>query len=128
MPSFATRIRASVQDELDAAAAHEARGEFATAFRRLERAHVLGQFSTREHVRVHWAMLRWGLRHRAHGEVAGQLWRLLGALLKTAPGWVPAGNTGGTRVSGFRPMPVPRDLQRLIDAARAATATGTATR
>lgn len=122
MSDFASRIRSSVQAELDAAAEHERRGEFATAFRRLERAHVLGQFSTREHVRAHWAMLCWGVRQRAHAEVIGQWWRLLGALLKTAPGWVPTGNTGGSRVSGFQPMPVPRNLQRVIDAARAAAA------
>jgi hypothetical protein len=29
--------------------------------------------------------------------------------------WVPVGNTGGANVSAFRPMPVPEDLQRLLE-------------
>ncbi|MGM9489275.1 DUF3703 domain-containing protein [Ideonella sp. YS5] len=115
---FASRIRPNVQAELDAAAAREARGERASAFTHLERAHVLGQHSTVEHVRVHWAMFRWALRNDVMGEAFAQAFRLAAAGLKTWLGWVPTGNTGGSNVSGFRPMPVSADLQRLIDAAR----------
>lgn len=93
------------------------RGDAASAFVHLERAHVLAQASTPEHVRVHWAMFCWGLRQHAAGECIGQVWRLAGALLKTWL-WVPPGNTGGTNVSGFKPMPIPPDLQSLIDQAR----------
>lgn len=114
---FTRRIRPFVRHELDAAARHETRGEFSSAFQRLERAHVLGQASTVEHVRVHWAMLRHALRQDATAEAIGQAWRLAGASLKTWL-WVPVGNTGGANVSGFRTMPIPADLQRLIDAAR----------
>lgn len=117
MTSFAQRIRPFVQAELDAARRHEAGGEFAAAFRRLERAHVLGQASTREHVRVHLAMLGWALRQGARREVLGQLLRIVGAATKTAWGAVPRGNTGGANVSPLKPMPIPADLQRLIDAA-----------
>mgnify|MGYP001194040555 CR=1 FL=1 len=116
-PRYARRIRPFVRHELDAAAQCEARGDRAAAFRHLERAHVLGQASTVEHVRVHCAMWRWALRHHASREAVGQAWRVAGALLKTWL-WVPVGNTGGAGVSGFRPMPVPTDLQRCIDAAR----------
>ena len=79
---------------------------------------MLGQASTVEHVRVHWRMFTWGLRRRKPREVAGQVGRLVGAALVTGIGWLPEGNTGGANVSGLRPMPVPDDLQRLIDAAR----------
>jgi len=116
---FGRRIHRSVQAELDGAAAHEAHGRSAAAFRHLERAHVLAQAATGQHVRVHWAMLCWGMRHRDAGEMLGQAWRLAGALLKTWLGCVPRGNTGGASVSGFAPMPIPPDLQRLIDAAHA---------
>lgn len=116
-PRFARRIRPFVQDELDAAARHRSLGEFGPAFARLERAHVLGQASTVEHVRVHWAMLRWALEQRAASEILGQAWRTVGALLKTWL-WVPVGNTGGASVSGLKPMPVTAELQRLIDFAR----------
>jgi hypothetical protein len=114
---FARRIRPSVQAELDAAVACEAAGRMGPAFWHLERAHVLGQAATVEHVRVHWAMLRWAIRHCRVGEALGQGWRLVGATLKTWL-WVPTGNTGGANVSGFKPMPVPDELQRLIDDAR----------
>jgi Protein of unknown function (DUF3703) len=114
---FARRIRPFVQYELDAAARREARGEFSAAFGHLERAHVLGQASTVEHVRVHCAMFGWALRQNVAAEAVGQAWRIVGAFLKTWL-WVPVGNTGGAGVSGFRPMHVPADLQRLIDTAR----------
>lgn len=118
MTRYTRRIAPHVQAELDAAARHEARGEPVTAFTRLERAHVLAQRSTRLHVRVHLAMLRWALRQRLPGEAFGQAWRALGAATKTALGWVPAGNTGGANVSGWRRMPIAPDLQRVIDAAQ----------
>ena len=62
-------------------AALEARGEPVAAFAHLERAHVLGQQSTIQHVRVHWAMFRWALRHKVAGETVGQAWRIVGAAL-----------------------------------------------
>ncbi|HSV80451.1 MAG TPA: DUF3703 domain-containing protein [Ramlibacter sp.] len=119
MNTFATRIKPIVNAELAAADAAEARGEFHTAFQHLERAHVLGQATTVEHVRVHWRMFRFALRNRLHGEAAGQAWRLVAASIFTAPGLVPEGNTGGADVSGFRRLPVPKDLKQAIDAARA---------
>lgn len=91
------------------------------SFRHLERAHVLGQASTVQHVRVHLQMLRWALRHRVHREPAGQVLRIVGAATKTAFGWVPTGNTGGSNVSPITPMPVPPDLQRTLDWARSPT-------
>jgi len=118
MSTFTQRIRSSVQVELDAAIGAEARGEKDLAFRYLERAHILGQASTIEHVRVHWHMFLWAIRHRELREVAGQVLRLIGASLVTGIGWLPEGNTGGANVSGFRPMPIPPDLQRILDAAR----------
>lgn len=119
MPRFARRIRPSVTHELEAAGRAEAGGEVGTAFSHLERAHVLGQAATAEHVRVHWHMFRWAVRQRKPAEFAGQAWRLLAALLLTGIGRVPEGNTGGSGVSAVRRMCVPDDLQRLIDAARA---------
>ena len=117
MSTFATRIRPHVQAELDASSLAEARGHFQTAFRHLERAHVLGQRSTREHVRVHWHLFRFAVRHDRSADALGQLWRLIGAALLTAAGLVPMGNTGGSNVSGLRRMPVPGDLQQALDEA-----------
>jgi hypothetical protein len=111
--SFADNIRPHVDAELSAARADSSR-EFA----HLERAHVLGQASTREHVRVHWHMLLWAWRNRKPRELLGQLLRIAGAATKTFIGFVPTGNTGGANVSPFRPMPVDPDLAELIRRAR----------
>jgi hypothetical protein len=118
MTTFSRRIHAGVQAELDAAAGAEAQGHLATAFGHLERAHILGQPATAQHVRVHWQMFRFALRHRRSGEALGQAWRLVAASVFTAFGLVPEGNTGGAGVSGFRRMPVPPDLRAVMDAAR----------
>ena len=115
---FHDRIRPAVETELEAARCAEQRGDVDAAFECLERAHVLGQPSTRMHTRVHFLMLRWAMRHRDVGEAVGQIFRIAAAAMKTAFGWLPHGNTGGTRVGAFRPMPVAPELQRLIDAAR----------
>nr|HMM68743.1 DUF3703 domain-containing protein [Dokdonella sp.] len=73
MASFARLIRPHVDAELRAAAEADARADAALAFRHLERAHVLGQSSTVQHVRVHWRMFVWGWRQRSMRECLGQL-------------------------------------------------------
>ena len=116
--TFGHRIRAYVDLELHAAQAAERAGNASAAFHHLERAHVLGQRSTVQHVRVHMRMLMWGMRHHNLSEVAGQVTRLIGAATKTWLGLVPEGNTGGANVSAFKPLPIPDDLADLIDVAR----------
>jgi hypothetical protein len=115
--TFGHRIGAYVAMELNAAQASERAGDPSAAFHHLERAHVLGQRSTVQHVRVHLRMLFWGLRRHDAREVAGQITRLIGAATKTWLGLIPKGNTGGANVSAFKPMPVPDDLADLIDVA-----------
>ena len=117
MSSFAVNIRPHVDAELRAAQLDATR-EFA----HLERAHVLGQASTREHVRVHWHMLRWAWRHRDVREFGGQLLRLVGATTLTFIGLVPSGNTGGANVSAVRPMPLDPELAAIIARARGGAA------
>ena len=88
------------------------------SFEHLERAHVLGQASTREHVRVHWQMLRWAARQRQPQELAAQVLRIVGAVVLTGAGLVPEGNTGGRNVSAFRRLPVPPELAVIIASVR----------
>lgn len=120
--SFANQIRSHVDGELLRAEAAERAGDAAASFQHLERAHVLGQASTVQHVRVHWAMLLWGFRHRAPREVRGQITRLIGAATKTWIGLIPSGNTGGASVSAFKSMPIDRDLADIIASAHAGRA------
>lgn len=111
---FGERIRPFVDEELRAAAVAEATGDPTTGFRHLERAHILGQASTLQHVRAHYHMLMWGIRQRNLGEVIGQVLRVIVAATKTAIKAVPIGNTGGANVGAFRSMPVPKDLAAII--------------
>ncbi|WP_367254946.1 DUF3703 domain-containing protein [uncultured Phenylobacterium sp.] len=46
---------------------------------------------------------------------------MVGAATKTAIGLVPQGNTGGSHVSAFRPMPIPTDLLAILAATRRAS-------
>ena len=121
MSRFGRSIRPHVDAELREAGEAEARGDASAAFAHLERAHVLGQASTLQHVRVHWRMLRFGIRRRDTRECLGQVLRIVGAATKTAFGLVPDGNTGGSNVSPFRRMPVAPELAARIDQARASS-------
>ncbi len=118
MSEFGRRIRPYVEREILAAYHAEARGKPDVAFSHLERAHILGQTSTVEHVRVHWHMFLWGIRQRNVRESLGQLLRIVGAAIGTTFGLVPKGNTGGTNVNSFKSMPIPPELAALIEKAR----------
>ena len=115
MSDFSRRIAPAVERELTLAAVA---GNPKVAFGRLERAHVLGQASTRHHVRAHWHMLNWAWAQRDIGEFFGQVVRLIGAATKTAFGLVPIGNTGGSNVSPFERMKVPDELAEELERAR----------
>ncbi len=89
------------------------RDDFDTAFKHLERAHVLAQRSTGRHTFIPWKMLRAGLRRGDAREVVGQVPRIVASILFSRI-WVPRGNTGRARVSAFKPMPVADDLRHLV--------------
>ena len=78
MSAFGQNIRPFVESELRLAAEAESGGNAAKAFANLERAHVLGQASTAQHVRVHWHMFTWGLRNQNVRECFGQVMRIVG--------------------------------------------------
>lgn len=118
MSNFATKIRPFVSAEVKKAFMAERQGNPQLAFSHLERAHVLGQYSTFEHVRVHWLMLLWGIRQRRIGEIFGQITRIIGAASKTAIGLVPSGNTGGANISPFKKIPISPELAAIISSAR----------
>ena len=115
---FTRKIRPYVEAELALARNEQFQHNEADAFAHLENAHVLGQASTRLHVKVHIMMLLWAVRQRNLGEFCGQLFRIIGAATKTVFGLVPHGNTGGANVSPFKAMPIKPKLARVIEKAR----------
>jgi hypothetical protein len=116
--SFRFRIRPFVDTELQSAEQMRLAGDHLAEFHHLERAHVLGQASTVEHVRIHALMFLWALRQRQPRELVGQVVRMVGAATKTTFGLVPKGNTGGSNVSPFKSMEIPTDLSRILESVR----------
>jgi len=92
-----------------------AAGELERAFTHLERAHVIGQNFVGAHARAHWLMFRLEFRRRRFAAVSGQAVRLFLGVIGSAVGVVPTGNTGGTDISMFKRLPIPPDLQEIID-------------
>lgn len=120
---FTRNIKPAVDQELSAYKAAQAAGKTDAAFTHLERAHILGQESTSLHVKVHCLMLIWAIKNANTsqwnaGEIAGQLFRIVGAATKTALGLVPIGNTGGANISPFKKLPLDADTAELIAAAK----------
>jgi hypothetical protein len=112
-------VRIEIQNELTEADGAERRGDLGAAWHHLERAHILSQPFGMPHVRVHLAMLGLGFRTGDAREVVGQLVRALVAAPGSWLGRFPLGNTGRARVGLTQPMPIPLDLQNLIDKMRA---------
>ncbi len=106
-------LQQAIESELLLGRQQLARDNADAAFRHFERAHILSQRRTWDHLRSHAWMWRAGWRRRDVREVLGQTLRLPAALLFSRI-WVPEGNTGGANVSAFRPMPVPEDLRRIL--------------
>lgn len=116
-PSGRTRLSRAWADERTAARTARRRGDTAAEWRHLERAHILSQLLAVPHVRTHAAMLGYGIRQRERREILGQIVRLLVAAPGSWTGRYPLGNTGGADVSALQPMPIPEDLQAVLDAA-----------
>ena len=106
-------LRYAYELELNAARAATLAGNADIAFHHLERAHILSQRHTMQHVYVHWLMLRLGVSTRAWREVIGQTTRVVAAAVFSRI-WVPIGNTGRANVGATKPMPIPADLRKSL--------------
>jgi Protein of unknown function (DUF3703) len=96
-------------------------GDEAVEWAHLERAHILSQPMAIPHVRTHIAMLGCGLRRRDRREIVGQTLRVLVAGPGSLTGRYPVGNTGGADVRATLVMPIPEDLQLILDSRPAPT-------
>lgn len=108
------KIKKYIDAEVERAESFVAENDLESAFRHLERAHVLGQAITYEHTRVHFLMLKIGWKRKDLREIFGQIFRIIGASTKTPFGIYPTGNTGGANVSPFKRMPISDDLQMIL--------------
>lgn len=104
---LAQRLLAEEMTAFDLA---RAAGEGPSAWRALERVHIVSQPFLALHFASHWAMLRYALQEHDIKEAWGQCLRLALAPVGAIFGRLPLGNTGRSNVSAFLPMPIPRDL------------------
>lgn len=109
----------NISHEISLSHEKSADGDLASAFEHLERAHILGQSSTTVHTKIHWEMFKVGLKRRDIREIWGQIVRIIGAATKTPFGIYPKGNTGGSDIWFFKPLPIPDDLQQILAASEA---------
>ena len=91
------------------------RGDLIHAWYHLERAHVIGQSYPIEHSRAHWLMLKFGFAIKDWNEILGQIPRLLIGGIKSFVGQIPMGNTGGANVPPLQTMPIPEDIQDILE-------------
>ncbi|MEQ6122635.1 DUF3703 domain-containing protein [Pseudotenacibaculum sp. MALMAid0570] len=89
--------------------------QFGNAWFHLERSHIIGQSYLVEHTYSHWLMLKFGFRQKDTREVFGQIIRLLVGGWKSFINHVPLGNTGGANVPPLKRMPIPNDIEKLLD-------------
>ena len=108
-------LKSAFDRELQLATTAALAGDHAGSWRHLERAHILSQAYAWPHVWVHARMLVAAWRRRDVREIGGQLARVLVAAPGSWLGRAPLGNTGGADVGILTPMPIPEDLQRLLD-------------
>lgn len=104
-----------LDEEISLARSFEGSGDYEQAMRHLERAHVLGQRFVASHVLVHWRMFRIAVARQELGAALGQIARIVLGALGSAVGVLPVGNTGGSDVGMFRKMPIPPELERLMN-------------
>ncbi len=76
---------------------------------------MLGQRWALSHTHTHLLMLRHGLRTGNVHEMIGQVPRVVFGFLGSLVGRIPIGNTGGANVPAEQPMPIPADLQALLN-------------
>jgi hypothetical protein len=90
------------------------KGNLSSAWRQLERAHIIGQSWPKEHSHTHWLMLKFGFKIKNRSEIIGQIPRLIFGGVKSFVGKIPVGNTGGADVPPLQPMEIPEDLKKMI--------------
>ena len=115
MPS---QLNKFFQKELAQAETLFQQNNFFQSWQHLERAHILGQPYPYHHSLVHWRMLLFGIKTKNTREIIGQVPRLLVGGVKSFVGVVPVGNTGGANVPPLQAMPIPDELQKIIEQAQ----------
>lgn len=108
-------LRKAFQTELEKGKGYLQQRSFSDAYYHFERAHILGQCFVWPHFVSHCYFLKLGILKQDPHEIIGQIIRIIGGTIGSAINKVPVGNTGGSNVSPIASMPIPKDLQVLLN-------------
>jgi hypothetical protein len=89
--------------------------DFISSWKKLERAHIIGQPWAVEHTYSHWKMLLFAFKIKNPKEIIGQLPRLIIGGIKSYVGEIPTGNTGGANVNPLKKMETPDDILQIMN-------------
>jgi hypothetical protein len=89
-------------------------GDLTTAWKHLEKAHIIGQRYPYAHSLVHWKMLQFGFKIKSTKEIFGQIPRLVFGGVKSFVGKVPVGNPGGSNVPPLKPFPIEDEIMDIF--------------
>ncbi|WDE02455.1 DUF3703 domain-containing protein [Thalassomonas actiniarum] len=109
-----SKLKNAFEREMQLAKEAYNKSNYSQSFHHLERAHILGQSYIIPHTRSHWWMLRLGWKTGDNKEIFGQVTRIIASIIFSRI-WVPIGNTGGANVNPLKKMPIPQELQKLLD-------------
>ncbi len=114
-------LKIAIKKELHSGSIFLKSGQTQKAFYHLQRAHILGQTNPYFHTLSHLYMFYAAIIDKNIKEMIGQLFRIPTGFIGSIFGIVPIGNTGRSNVNAFKSMPIPSDLQRLIDSTKGST-------
>ncbi|MEN5435845.1 DUF3703 domain-containing protein [Sphingobacterium faecium] len=112
------RLKPFYQYELNQYDINLKKRDYPSAWKHLERAHILGQRYPFTHNNVHWKMLKFGIKIKNIKEIFGQIPRLIFGGVKSFVGTVPIGNPGGANVPPLKSFPIDSDLKRFFEIAK----------
>ncbi len=113
--SLPAALRPYYEQELSSFRQNLDQGRLNSAWKHLERAHIIGQRYPFAHSFVHWKMLQFGIKIKNRKEVLGQIPRLLVGGIKSFVGKVPVGNPGGANVPPLKPFPIEEELLEIFE-------------
>jgi Protein of unknown function (DUF3703) len=109
------QLKLSFNKELFESDVFFANNDLENAWKKLERAHIIGQPWAIEHSLSHLKMLIFAFKIKNTKKIIGQLPRLFIGGVKSFVGKIPTGNTGGANVHPLKKMPIPDDILLIMN-------------
>lgn len=110
-----SKTKTAYQVELQVFSKALSNKDWPTAWKHIERAHILGQYYVIPHLETHWLMLSLAIKTLNYKEILSQIPRLILAAPGSITGKAPKGNPGSGRIGIFTPSEIPEDLLEILE-------------